>query len=221
VAPAFDYARASHETFIVIDDSVPPHNSTEDSAPEASAFQEKLMFHSENLSIDCRYVVESTVDNVPLPVVSLQLLDLTQPTADGGRGHLGLSGCCDLKLVEGQVVTFILRSIEQKQVDADRERSKEIAIQSGNTPNKSQLLIPSLEKAKHLGVEYESEQCAACRCHRISPTCACPELVLGFSKLRGHSDPFLTKELLHELFTVCTLAHILIVFFFCLNHIVF
>jgi hypothetical protein len=157
IAPAFDYARAPHETCIIIDDSVPPRvSSTDQPIPDAAAFQEKFLFHSEKLSLDCRYVVESTIENVPLPQVNLKLLNLTNPTEDGGRGHLGLSGSCDLELVEGQAVTFILRSIDQKQIDRDLQCSKNTDTQLAAARVRAQL-IPSIEKAKSLGVDYDSE----------------------------------------------------------------
>jgi hypothetical protein len=96
-APAFNYARSKHTTDLVHDDSIPGTGIT----------QTKVIFASDQLSLDLRYVVESTTDCVPIPIVDLQLLDLTK------KGHLGHSAYAHLNLVEGQAVTFILRTIPQ------------------------------------------------------------------------------------------------------------
>lgn len=90
-APAFNYARDQHTTEIVVDDTIPFHT------------QNKVAFSSPNLDLDLRYVAESTIDNVPVPEVNLDLLDLSS------KGHLGPAACCNLSLQEGQRVTFVLR----------------------------------------------------------------------------------------------------------------
>ncbi|KAG8215705.1 hypothetical protein J3R82DRAFT_7584 [Butyriboletus roseoflavus] len=90
-APAFNYARDSHTTEIVVDDTVPFQT------------QNKVAFSSPNLDLDLRYVAESTIDNVPAPKVNLDLLDISS------QGHLGPATYCNLSLVEGQRVTFVLR----------------------------------------------------------------------------------------------------------------
>ncbi|KAJ8519553.1 hypothetical protein ONZ45_g3503 [Pleurotus djamor] len=93
-APAFNYARDSHDTKIVPDTSASKHHD---------AGRKKVAFTSKDLELDLRYVVESTLDNVPVPAVDFMLLDLSS------KGHLGPGASCDLNLVEGQVVTFVLR----------------------------------------------------------------------------------------------------------------
>ncbi|KDR77610.1 hypothetical protein GALMADRAFT_245757, partial [Galerina marginata CBS 339.88] len=94
-APAFDYARANHNTTIVDDDSVP-----------LSVTQKKAVFESENLTLDLRYVVEDMGTDLgpPGPEVTLEFLDLS------AKGHKGLAVQSLLELHEGQCVTFILRS---------------------------------------------------------------------------------------------------------------
>ncbi|KAF9778574.1 glycoside hydrolase family 15 protein [Thelephora terrestris] len=165
VAPAFNYARDKHDTHILPDHSVPgcldrtpPHN--------------KALFVSENLSLDFRYISESVIDGVPAPEVDIQLLDLTK------RGHLGLSASIDLNLIEGQVVTFVLRSISPSQVKRDLEsQSPGLGMEQA-----LQKVIPSPKVAEELGIDYKT-------------------LVSGASKLRAADDPLLTAELLSELFT--------------------
>ncbi|KAG6372094.1 Six-hairpin glycosidase-like protein [Boletus reticuloceps] len=90
-APAFNYARDKHTTEIVVDDSVLSHT------------QNKAVFESPNLKVDLRYVAESTIDNVPIPEVNLDLLDLSS------KGHLGPATYCNFSLEEGQRVTFVFR----------------------------------------------------------------------------------------------------------------
>lgn len=90
-APAFDYARASHTTEIIDDDSIP------------NEAQKKVLFKSSALNLDLRYVAESTVDDIPLPEVKFEILDLKD------IGHLGTGVTVNLPLSEGQVVTFVLR----------------------------------------------------------------------------------------------------------------
>jgi hypothetical protein len=89
-APAFNYARSKHSTHIV--PSASPASTT------------KAVFQSDALALDLRYVPENTMANVPCPSLELSLLDLS------GKGHLGLSVQAELTLVEGQCVTFVLRT---------------------------------------------------------------------------------------------------------------
>lgn len=93
----------------------------------------KALFSSPeaDLDLDLRYVTESSIENVPEPVIKFDLLDLTN------KGHLGPSVSCNFTLVEGQAVTFVLR-----------------------TPSKhvySEAVRPSKEKAEQLGVPFESQ----------------------------------------------------------------
>jgi hypothetical protein len=118
-APAFDYARAKHATEIISDDSHPGEG------------QNKVLFKSDHLSLDLRFLGEHTMECVDDPTVDLKILDLTS------KGHLGLSAYCDLDLTEGQVVTFILRTPPEAEPEAK--------------------LTPTTEKAQSLGVSLESK----------------------------------------------------------------
>jgi len=168
VAPAFNYARDKHDAHVLTDRSVPGH--LDNASPH-----KKALFVSENLSLDFRYIPESVADGVPAPEVDIQLLDLTE------KGHLGLSASADLNLVEGQVVTFVLRSLSPSRVKRDLD---------SQTPDPErdealQKVMPSPKIAEELGIDYKS-------------------LVSGASKFRAADDPLLTVELLSELFTVST-----------------
>ncbi|KIK68510.1 glycoside hydrolase family 15 protein [Collybiopsis luxurians FD-317 M1] len=90
-APAFDYARASHQTSITEDTSCP------------SSQQQKAIFQSDALTLDLRYVADSLLENVHAPEVVLKLLDLST------KGHKGPAVSAEMTLHEGQVVTFVLR----------------------------------------------------------------------------------------------------------------
>ena len=168
VAPAFNYARDKHDTHILPDRSIPgPLGKTHG--------HNKTLFVSENLSLDFRYIAESVVDCIPVPQVDIKLLDLTN------KGHLGLSASVDLNLVEGQVVTFVLRSLSPSQVKQDL---------GSQTPDPerdeaAQKVIPTPKIAEELGIDYKS-------------------IVSCASKFRAADDPLLTAELLSELFTVST-----------------
>jgi hypothetical protein len=97
-APAFNYARDAHTTTIIDDHSIPV-SFTHDQMP-----QKKVLFKSENLSLDLRYVVEASESCVHSePTVDLSILDLSS------KGHKGLGAHAALNLHEGQTVTFILR----------------------------------------------------------------------------------------------------------------
>lgn len=93
-APAFNYARDKHHTSLVDDHTtlVP---------------QKKALFESGTLNLDLRYVATSVLENVPPPQVKLELLDLTS------KGHKGPGVTSYLTLVEGQVITFVLRTPPQ------------------------------------------------------------------------------------------------------------
>ncbi|KAF9034332.1 glycoside hydrolase family 15 protein [Panaeolus papilionaceus] len=92
-APAFNYARSSHTTTIIDDDSIPSY------LPK----QQKALF----MQVDLRYVVETTGnvgEGIDTPDVQFEFLDLE------GKGHRGLAVQARLVLVEGQAVTFVLRT---------------------------------------------------------------------------------------------------------------
>ncbi|EIM83391.1 glycoside hydrolase family 15 protein [Stereum hirsutum FP-91666 SS1] len=95
-APAFNYARDSHETSIVKDTSI--------SVKPGVTAQCKALFESQNLTLDLRYIAESEIEGVGVPEIELKELDLS------ARGHKGKAVCVDMDLTEGQVVTFVLRT---------------------------------------------------------------------------------------------------------------
>lgn len=97
-APAFHYALAEHRTSLIPDDTIPANGE------HASGRQKKACFESDELTLDLRFIAESVVDCVPPPTVELCALDLRP------QGHKGISISADLDLVEGQLVTFVLRT---------------------------------------------------------------------------------------------------------------
>ena len=119
-APAFHYALHEHRTSLVSDDTIPENSES------ASDKQKKALFESDELTMDLRFIAESVVDGVPLPSIDLQTLDLSP------RGHKGLSICVDLDLVEGQVVTFVLRTPktakEQYSAVSTKEHSEQLGV---------------------------------------------------------------------------------------------
>lgn len=153
--PAFNYARNPHKTSIILDDSVPDTASSVPTSPEASTGyiqggrasrqqghhererepQKKVLFESDGLSLDLRYVAECAADDpgAPLtpnmktraPVVELKKLDLKS------KGHLGEGACCDLVLEEGQAVTFVLRTPPENGPPAAARPSKAQAREIG------------------------------------------------------------------------------------------
>ncbi|KAF8875654.1 glycoside hydrolase family 15 protein [Infundibulicybe gibba] len=109
-APAFNYARSSHKTSIVNDDS-------------STVPREKVLFESADLSLDLRYACESTLDSATAPDMEFSLLDLSN------KGHKGMGIQTLLELVEGQCVTFVLRT-----PPASKHQS---AATSATTPTRS------------------------------------------------------------------------------------
>lgn len=112
-APAFNYARDEHTTEFLPDDSV------------EYCHQKKVRFKSPNLELDLRYVSEATLDNVPEPEVNIDYLDLSK------EGHLGPAVCCNLSLVEGQRVTFILRICPERVGAPEARPTQELADRLG------------------------------------------------------------------------------------------
>ncbi|KAH9982232.1 glycoside hydrolase family 15 protein [Lactifluus volemus] len=123
-APAFNYARAEHRTSLVPDDTIPTNGER---TPE---IQKKALFESSNLTLDLRFIAESLIDGVPSPAVELRTLDLRP------WGHKGISICVDLDLVEGQVVTFVLRT-------------------PPNATNEQHIPNPTIQQAEQLGVSFD------------------------------------------------------------------
>lgn len=112
-APAFNYARDEHTTEFLPDDSV------------EYCHQKKVRFKSPNLELDLRYVSEATLDNLPEPEVNIDYLDLLK------EGHLGPAVCCNLSLVEGQRVTFILRICPERVGAPEARPTQELADRLG------------------------------------------------------------------------------------------
>jgi hypothetical protein len=137
-APAFNYARSTHITSIVDDESVPRD-------PDAPS-QKRALFESDSLALDLRYVVEVAeggIDSgVPLPEVVLEFLDLSH------KGHKGLAVQSKMTLEEGQCVTFVLRTppTELKVKSAD-----ESGIQTKLAPTTSLSMRSGLDKMSYLG----------------------------------------------------------------------
>lgn len=82
------------------------------------------------MDLDLRYVTESSIENVLEPAIKLDLFDLTS------KGHLGPSVSCNFSLVEGQAVTFVLRT-PPKHVYPEATK-------------------PSQKKAEDLGIPFDS-----------------------------------------------------------------
>ena len=102
------------------------------STPAARAHHKALFASAAaGLSLDLRFVAESTLDNVAAPAVQLAPLDLR------AAGHRGLGACADVVLREGQVVTFVLRIPPESE-----------------PPTGS---APTPQKADELGVSFERE----------------------------------------------------------------
>lgn len=139
-APAFNYARDPHATQIVPDDTIPLQFSKQNkvvftSRPAASPYLAKgtspqSTTHSP-LTLDLRFLSESLLENVPVPEVSLETLNLS------AKGHLGLAAQTELTLVEGQRVTFVLRIAPEPKSDGGSGVDE--------------------EQAELLGIDYQSE----------------------------------------------------------------
>jgi hypothetical protein len=125
-APAFNYALDEHHTSLVPDDTIPANGE------HGSNKQKKAFFESSDLTLDLRFIAESVVDCAATPTVELCTLDLKP------QGHKGISISADLNLVEGQVVTFVLRTPPK----ITREQ---------HIPD------PSNDQARRLGVSFDRE----------------------------------------------------------------
>ncbi|KAJ3843459.1 glycoside hydrolase family 15 protein [Lentinula raphanica] len=118
-APAFNYARSTHTTTLLADDSFPSKTQ-----------HQKAVFESDALTLDLRYVTDSLLDNVRPPEVSLNLLDLS------AKGHKGPAVSAEMILHEGQVVTFVLRSPPTQDLVSDADPvSAEIDITKSRPDN--------------------------------------------------------------------------------------
>ncbi|KAK4705655.1 hypothetical protein P7C70_g539, partial [Phenoliferia sp. Uapishka_3] len=131
-APAFDYARAYHETVIEEDKR---HN------PRA------IFTCPDHINLDLRYVTDCGTSGKH-PDIAVDLLDLS------ARGHKGLGVAADFILTEGQSVTFILRELptsagydKQNDLSNAPESDKlgsECLKTSDENPTISQAFIDSL-----------------------------------------------------------------------------
>ncbi|EJU03813.1 Six-hairpin glycosidase [Dacryopinax primogenitus] len=88
-APAFNYARDAHTAEVVHDDNV------------ISDTQDKVVFFSQSMKMDLRYVVDASESCGAVPSVSFDLVTFKE--------HLGPAAVCDIKLEDGQSITFIFR----------------------------------------------------------------------------------------------------------------
>ncbi|KAK7045779.1 hypothetical protein VNI00_007180 [Paramarasmius palmivorus] len=130
-APAFNYARSSHRTSIIDDDST-------------LTPQKKAHFESDDLALDLRYVTDTSLvethavakDNVSEPEITLNLLDLS------AKGHKGPGIYADLNLTEGQVVTFVLRTPP----NGARQYKATIVVPAGSTTKTRPIDDPFLTK---------------------------------------------------------------------------
>ncbi|KAL1946135.1 hypothetical protein VTO73DRAFT_15262 [Trametes versicolor] len=125
-APAFNYARSTHTTDILLDTSVALSLT-----PVPRGQHNKALFASKDadLTLDLRYIAESGLENVPEPQVELNLLDLSE------KGHKGPAVWTELELREGQAVTFVLRTPPE-----------------GKLPPQAQ---PTHKTAEEMGIPYE------------------------------------------------------------------
>lgn len=154
-APAFNYALHSHETFIVDDDSL----------PSTAQPQKKAVFVSRDLTLDLRYVAEQTPDGT-LPEVTLEFLDLA------AKGHKGLAVQSNIRLEEGQCVTFVLRNPPARTIPLPSQKeAAATAVQN------LQERAPSASDSKEWRLTAETAP-------------------------RAVDDPLLTKELLGALLQV-------------------
>jgi hypothetical protein len=163
-APAFNYALAEHRTSLITDDTIPANGE------HVPGRQKKALFESSDLTLDLRFVAESVIDGVSSPTVELRTLDLRP------WGHKGISISSDLDLVEGQVVTFVLRT-------------------PPSTTTNQHISNPTNEQAQESGVSFDRELY-----RRYEPIC-CPthhvaELLSGTTNPRNKADPLLTKVFL-------------------------
>ncbi|GAA5981841.1 hypothetical protein JCM10908_004632 [Rhodotorula pacifica] len=120
-APAFDYARASHDTKI-------------DNSAKTATFA-----CPQHLDLDLRWVItdsEHPVEGKPLPKVELDHLDLSE------RGHKGLGVTAKFTLYEGQSVTFVMReppkSAPQGETSGEGSTAPNIPDRSKNNDSETQ-----------------------------------------------------------------------------------
>jgi hypothetical protein len=164
-APAFHYALAEHRTSLIHDDSIPANGEY---VPDR---QKKALFKSDDLTLDLRFIAESVMDCVPPPAVELCTLDLRP------QGHKGISISADLDLVEGQIVTFVLRTPPKATTE---QTSREQSIATPANDEAQQLRGTFNRGSDH---SHESTQ------HRLGQG----ELSSGPTNFRNKSDPPLTK----------------------------
>jgi hypothetical protein len=171
-APAFNYALAEHRTLLVPDDSIPAIGK------DAPVKQKKAIFESDDLSLDLRFVAESVIDGVPSPFVEFQPFDLKL------CGHKGISISADLDLVEGQVVTFVLRTVPK-------------ATEGQHNSN------PTSDKIPELGVSLDREFC-----RRRAKRCA--TLIMEYQNFRAALATSVTeKTRSFPRYVICSLCALL------------
>lgn len=133
-APAFNYARSTHTTELMLDTSVAQSAPT---SPVDGHY--KALFTSEEagLALDLRYIAESSLESVGEPYVKLRELDLS------AKGHKGTGVWAEIELREGQAVTFVLRTPPD----------------NVQLPPQAH---PTRRTAEEMGIPYESERRFEC-----------------------------------------------------------
>jgi hypothetical protein len=138
VAPAFDYARATHRTTLI--------ESTTRSTTCYTDNQSARFECPTHLDLDLR-VITSKGAAVALPKITVDYLDLSE------RGHQGLGIACDFTLSEGQSVIFVLRQppveVDGQEIellnDLNSEVTNPLSLETSNEdPLLNQFLIDSL-----------------------------------------------------------------------------
>ncbi|TRM60616.1 glycoside hydrolase family 15 protein [Schizophyllum amplum] len=176
-APAFNYAQSKHSMEIIDDDSSPY-------AYVSSRFRHmKAMFKSEDgMSLDLRYVVESTMEAVNPPVIRLEPLDLTT------KGHKGLAASANLNLDAGHEYPAFFYTQTPMQSRAP-----------------SPSLLASLTQDAKMQIEGETKEntentiSTQPSADMSTPPALVPVSSLGHGRTRPVEDPYLTAELIAAL----------------------
>lgn len=178
-APAFNYARDTHDLEIGKDDTQVAGDDGRHPTP-------RVVFKTPNLTVDLRTLVscdadEQTGDADPAgetqpqtqtasasagPLVDWHALNLSE------QGHKGLGVFAEFEVCQGEVVDFVFRQIPCAQEKREEE-----------TNGENGALHVQKQKAQELGVGIDT-------------------LAKGVNKLRPDSDPVCTPELVTSLFDV-------------------
>ena len=113
-APAFNYARDSHTTDIVNDNTAP--NGVQ---------RQKGLFTSKNLTLDLRWTAGTTLENVECPEIALKSIDLSS------RGLLGPAIAATTTMHEGQAIAFVLRHLPKEKEGGSGKQTSNVLSQDG------------------------------------------------------------------------------------------